>query len=231
MLQSVPTAYNTAIKIDSSFTTASVSYKFYWEETNWQCIKKDSVTITFFNRIDGIDAGRDTSLMSFDYLIRLKAAPVRSFETGTWSNVKGAGDFDDLNANETDVRNIGLGLNTYKWTVTNGECILEDLVNVNILSLVIPQGISPNGDLVNDSLIINGLDLVNQVAELTIVNGAGSQVFSTSNRNGSIWHNWDGKNSQGTELPEGTYYYILKVTSPKTETTVPKSGFIVLRRK
>ena len=231
VLQSVPNAFNTAIKIDSSFTTTSVSYKFYWEETNWQCVKKDSVTITFYNRIDGVDAGRDTSLMSFDYLIRLKAAPVKSFETGTWSVFAGAGDFDNNTANETDVRNIYHGLNKYKWTVTNGECILEDLVSVNILSLVIPDGISPNGDSVNDSLIINGLDLVNQVVELTIVNGAGTQVFSTSNRNSSRWQNWDGKNSQSAELPEGTYYYMLKVTSPKTERTVTKSGFIVLRRK
>jgi len=229
VVQSVPTAYNTAINIDSSFTAASVSYKFYWEETNWQCVKKDSVTITFYNRIDGIDAGRDTSMMSFDYLIRLKAAPVKSFETGTWSIVKGAGDFISLNDNETDVENIGPGLNTYKWTVTNGECMLEDLVSINILSLVIPEGISPNGDLVNDSLIINGLDLVNQVVELTIVNGAGSQVFTTSNRNGNIWQNWDGRNSQDAELPEGTYYYMLKVISPKV--TISKSGFIVLRRK
>jgi gliding motility-associated-like protein len=98
------------------------------------------------------------------------------------------------------------------------------------LSLVIPQGISPNGDFVNDSLIINGLDLVNQIAELTIVNGAGTQVFSTSNRAGSKWQNWDGKNSNGVELPEGTYYYMLKVKSPKTDLTVPKSGFIILRR-
>jgi gliding motility-associated-like protein len=171
--------------------------------------------------------------MSFDYLIRLKAGPILSYEKGKWSVVTGYGDFDNDSSNETDVRNISLGLNTYKWTVTNGDgiCTLEDLVNVNIMSLVIPQGISPNGDLVNDSLVINGLDLVNQIAELSIVNGAGTQVFSTSNRNGGKWQNWDGKNSQGAELPEGTYYYMLKVTSPKTEITVPKSGFIILRRK
>ena len=233
VLESAPTAYNSAIKIDSSFTAPSVSYKFYWEETNWQCVKKDSVTITFYNRIDAVNAGRDTSLMSFDYLIRLKAGPILSYEKGKWSVVTGYGDFDNDSSNETDVRNISLGLNTYKWTVTNGDgiCTLEDLVNVNIMSLVIPQGISPNGDLVNDSLVINGLDLVNQIAELSIVNGAGTQVFSTSNRNGGKWQNWDGKNSQGAELPEGTYYYMLKVTSPKTEITVPKSGFIILRRK
>ncbi len=230
VIQSVPSAYNTAIKIDSSFNTASVSYKFYWEEKNWLCSDKDSVTITFYNRINGIDAGRDTSLMSFDYMTGLKASLPLNWETGEWSVVSGSGDFDNKNANETFVRNIGLGLNSFKWTISNGECVLEDVVNINVLSLVIPGGISPNGDNINDSLIINGLDLSNQVVELTIVNGAGTKVFSTSNGNGGRWRNWDGKNSSGVEIPEGTYYYLLKVTSSRTGLVVPKSGFIILRR-
>ena len=230
VLQSVPSAYNTAIKIDSSFNAASVTYKFYWEEKNWLCSDKDSVTITFYNRVDGIDAGRDTSLMSFDYMTGLKGTLPLTYETGEWSVVSGSGDFDNKNANETSVRNIGLGLNTYKWTITNGECLQEDIVNINVLSLVIPGGISPNGDNINDSLIINGLDLSNQVVELTIVNGAGTHVFSTSNSNGGRWHNWDGRSSSGIELPEGTYYYLLKVTSSRTGFVIPKSGFIILRR-
>ena len=230
VLQSVPSAYNTAIKIDSSFTVPGVSYKFYWEEKNWLCSDKDSVIITFYNRIDGVDAGRDTSLMSFDYLTALKGSAPLPHETGEWTVVAGSGDFDDKNANETYIRNISLGLNTYKWTVTNGKCKLEDLVSINVLSLVIPGGISPNGDNINDSLIINGLDLLNQTVELTIVNGAGAQVFSATNRSGGRWRNWDGKSSSGVELPEGTYYYLLKVTSSKTGLVVPKSGFIILRR-
>ncbi len=230
VIQSVPSAYNTMIHIDSSFNSPDVSYKFYWEEKNWQCVGRDSVTITFYKRISGINAGRDTSLMTFDYLLPLKASLPLAHETGEWSLISGSGDFDDINANETYVRNIAPGLNTYKWIITNGQCRLEDLINVNVLSLVIPGGISPNGDNINDSLVINGLDLVNQTAELTIVNGAGAMVYSTSNRNGSRWQNWDGKNSAGMELPEGTYYYMLKVTSPKTGTVVPKSGFIILRR-
>ena len=230
VLQSLPSAYNTTIKIDSSYTSASVAYKFYWQETNWLCSNKDSVTITFYNRINVIDAGRDTSLMSFDYMTGLKGSIPLAFETGEWSVVSGTGDFDNKNANETYVRNIDLGLNTFKWTITNGKCVLEDVVNINVLSLVIPGGISPNGDNINDSLIINGLDLSNQVVELTIVNGAGTQVFSTSNGNGGIWRNWDGKSSKGVDLPEGTYYYLLKVTSSNTGLVVPKSGFIILRR-
>ncbi len=231
VLSSVPADPRTKIKIDSSFSTASAAYKFYWEEKNWLCASKDSVTITFFNRIDTISAGKDTAFMSFDYLTQLHALPILPYESGKWIVVSGTGDFDDDTKNNTEVRNISLGLNTYKWTVTNGPCKLEDLINLEISSAIVPEAISPNGDDINDELVISGLDLERQNVELTIVNGAGTLIFSTTNINNSTWTNWDGKDSGGTELPEGTYFYLLKVNSAKTGMVIPKSGFIILKRR
>jgi gliding motility-associated-like protein len=228
VLLPLPVAYNDILKIDSSFISASVSYKFYWEEKNWLCVKKDSVTITFYNRIDTISAGPGGPIMSFDNIARVKAYPIMPFETGKWSVVAGTGDFENDADTSTYVKNISLGENIYKWTVTNGKCKLEDLVTFDVFVPVIPQAISPDGDLINDTLKIGGLDLVNQEVDLTILNGAGTQVFSTSTRNG--WKNWDGKNSKGAVLPEGTYYYLLKVKSIKTGNIIPKSGFIILKR-
>ncbi len=232
----------TKIKIDSSFTDANVTYKFYWEEKNWQCANKDSVTIKFHNRIDNISAGSDTSLYSFDYIMQLNACPIQSFETGKWSVIAGTGDFDNDASGSTDVRNISKGMNTFKWTVTNGECMLEDSIKVDVYDVFIPEGFSPNNDPedYNNTFIISGLDLRKklagqdsvpyQVAELTIVNGAGTQVFTTTNRDNSRWKNWDGKNSKGTDMPEGTYYYMLKITSLETGQVYKKSGFIILKR-
>lgn len=234
----------TTIKIDSSFTDAYVAYKFYWEETNWECKDKDSVTVTFYNRIDNIDAGNDTILFSFDYIMQLNAAPIETFETGKWSVIAGAGDFDDDTANYTNVRNISMGKNTFKWIVTNGECMLEDMIDVTVYDLMIPEGFSPNNDPenYNNTFIISGLDLrkklsgsdsvpAYQIAELTIVNGAGNQVFTTSNKSGNQWKNWDGRNNDGIEMPEGTYYYLLKITSVEVPGEVfKKSGFIILKR-
>jgi flagellar hook assembly protein FlgD len=67
--------------------------------------------------------------------------------------------------------------------------------------------------------------------DLRIVNGAGTEVFSTSNRNGQEFSSWDGKNLKGLDLAEGTYYYMLKVT-PKDGSISPSSlsGFIILKR-
>jgi gliding motility-associated-like protein len=186
----------------------------------------------FDNRIDTISAGSGGNIMSFDNVTLLEAYPLQLYETGTWSLVAGTGDFEDPDKNSTYVKNMSIGTNTYKWTVANRECHLEDLVTFVISNPVIPEAISPNNDLVNDTLIINGLDYDTQTIELTILNGAGTLVFSTSNKDGNDWEDWDGKNSKGGELPEGTYYYLLKVTSGKVPGQVSKkSGFIILKRQ
>jgi len=227
-----PGLYNTSIKIDSSFTTANVTYKFYWEESNWNCISKDSVTIVFDNRIEAVDAGEDINIMSFDNAISLSASPTQIFETGTWTVEEGTGELKQAGINVTDVTGLSTGINTFKWTVENGACRLEDLVTVVISNPVIQEAISPNGDFVNDTLLINGIDFETQTVELTILNGAGSPVYSTSNGEGSSgWENWTGKNLKGDELPEGTYYYLLKVSSGRVPGRVSKkSGFIILKR-
>jgi hypothetical protein len=231
------------VKIDSSFTSTSVQYKFYWEEANWQCIKRDSVLITFDRRIKSINAGDDKVLYSFDNLAQVVADPVTGGETGRWTVITGTGDFDDDTADSTNVRNISKGTNTYQWSVTNGICRLEDRVTIEVYDLVVPEGFSPNNDPdnYNNTFIISGLDLrkkwvapdsvpAYQIADLTIINSAGTQVFSTTNRRGNTWKDWDGKNSMGLDLPEGTYYYLLKLTSVETGLVFKKSGFIVLKR-
>ncbi len=242
VVESAVTGPAAKIKIDSSFTEAYKEYKFYWKEVNWQCEAKDSVKIKFHNRIEDVSAGCDTTLYSFDYIMELNACPIESFETGIWSVQAGNGNFDDAGSGSTIVRDIFKGLNTYKWTVTNGKCVREALINIDLYDLLIPEGFSPNNDPedYNNTFIISGLDLRRrlvgsdsvpyQTAELTIVNSAGTQVFNTTNRDNNEWKNWDGKNSKGIDMPEGTYYYILKITSDETKSVFRKSGFIILKR-
>jgi gliding motility-associated-like protein len=179
-----------------------------------------------------IYAGPDTVLYSFDYIVRMVAEPVFAGGTGSWTVIGGTGSFENVSDNDTRVTGLSKGLNTYLWTVTRGACKLEDQVNVTVYDLMIPEGFSPNDDPdgYNNKFVINGLDLPNQTAELTIINSAGIEVYSTSNRNGNEWEDWDGKNSKGVDLPEGTYYYLLRITSAGNGKVFKKSGFIVLKR-
>ncbi len=223
--------YNASIAIDSLFTDASVIYEFIWEESNWNCTDADTIEIEFFNRIDKITAGNDTAFMTFDNVVVLNATALKPFETGEWSVESGSGSFVDKYANTTEVRNADIGLNSYKWSVVNGECADMAVVDVELFDVVVPEGISPNGDGINDVMLIKGLELDSQIAELTIVNGGGNKIYYTTNRDGSVWTEWDGTNSRGNALPEGTYHFILKVTSQRTGVEVIRSGFIILKRR
>jgi hypothetical protein len=179
-----------------------------------------------------MSAGPDTNLYSFDHIIFMSAEPVKWGGTGTWTLVTGAGTgvIDKPNDNLTRITGLSLGLNRFLWSVQVGACIREDMVDVNVYGILVSEGLSSNDDSFNDVLEIKGLDLDNQVAELIIVNSAGTEVFATTNRNGAEWTYWDGKNSAGDNLPEGTYYYLLKLTSIGNNQVFKKSGFIILKR-
>ena len=203
---------------------------------NWNCSSRDSINISFDHEILNINAGEDdANFRSSDYVLQLHADPIQSYETGSWSLVEGSGEIDPVNVIDPWVTNVALGVNKYKWKVENWECKEEDTVTYIISNLQVPQLISPNDDMKNDTLKIKGLNFDTQTIELTILNGAGTHVFSTSNANGNAdWEDWTGRNSKGDELPEGTYYYLLKVSSPvKAPGLAPwkDSGFIILKRK
>lgn len=177
-----------------------------------------------------INAGRDTSIFSFDYTYQMRADPPVTGGSGKWSVAEGSGTFQNDADNLTKVTGLSEGLNRFVWSVTIGTCLRSDFVDVNVYDIFIPEGFSPNNDNINDVFRISGLDPVNHVVELIIVNGAGAQVFSSGNSEGNTWKEWDGKNSSGADLPEGTYYYLLRMTSKSNNQVFKKSGFIILKR-
>ncbi len=72
------------------------------------------------------------------------------------------------------------------------------------------NAITPNGDGLNETLIFDEL-LINPEQypdnELIIFNRWGDIVYQIKNYN----NQWDGTNEMGQNLPEGTYYYILRL--------------------
>ena len=82
--------------------------------------------------------------------------------------------------------------------------------------VTVPQGISPNGDNLNDVLEIDGLLDIFLGFELDIYSRYGNLVYRGGNKDGY----WDGKpnkgllGSQGSLVPTGTYYYVLKLNDP-----------------
>ncbi|RZL19946.1 MAG: gliding motility-associated C-terminal domain-containing protein [Pedobacter sp.] len=99
---------------------------------------------------------------------------------------------------------------TYRLTVksANGCFIVSDEVAINVRKeLSIPNAFSPNGDGINDVLVIAGLDSYKQSA-LTIFNRNGQQIFKSV----AYLKPWDGTHN-GKSIPTGTYYYIIELNN------------------
>ena len=107
-------------------------------------------------------------------------------------------------------------LETTKYAIEaihlNG-CISRDTINIIVLKdyeLIISNLLTPNGDGKNDTWGIQNIENY-PGTEVIIVNRNGEVVFEESNYS----NNWDGK-FNGKELPDATYYYVLKfATSDK----------------
>jgi gliding motility-associated-like protein len=75
-----------------------------------------------------------------------------------------------------------------------------------IASLIVPNVFTPNGDGTNDTFHLEekGLSSVSAM----FFNRWGNEVYSWSGLNGS----WNGKSTDGSELPDGVYLVIIKAS-------------------
>jgi gliding motility-associated-like protein len=88
-------------------------------------------------------------------------------------------------------------------------------------TILVPNVFSPNGDDYNEQFIVrsNGITPI----EISIYSRTGTMVYKAK----APVIIWDGRNSSGSEMSEGIYYYILKSDDPN----VPeKTGFVHLYR-
>jgi len=84
--------------------------------------------------------------------------------------------------------------------------IVSDLLDDRPL---IPNAITPNGDGLNENLFFWHLETPEEYPdnELIIFNRWGDIVHQIAPYNNT----WNGTNNRGESLPEGTYYYILRL--------------------
>jgi gliding motility-associated-like protein len=106
------------------------------------------------------------------------------------------------------------------------EIVSFELVVENCLPDLIPNGVSPNGDGLNDLFDIPGLHGVFENMEMKIFDRYGVQIFQ-----GDYLRPWDGKankgiNSKGELLPVGTYFYVIILHDPNFPD--PITGWVYL---
>jgi gliding motility-associated-like protein len=121
---------------------------------------------------------------------------------------------------------------TFEVTVTDNVtgCSAKDNVTVTVVDdidelITIYNGVSPNGDGANDVWLIDGIELFPD-NEAMIFNRWGDEIKKFKAYN-NITVAWDATNKQDKPVPDGTYYYVLKIEDIKTYTgwIQVKSGF------
>jgi gliding motility-associated-like protein len=105
---------------------------------------------------------------------------------------------------------------TYNLCDQNGLCTSA---SANIIvtcdsTVTTTTGFSPNGDGVNDNWVIQGIETTQNT--VTVFDRWGNQVISFTNYNNTNTA-WDGKNSNGVELPAGTYFYSIDIPNEKSK--------------
>jgi gliding motility-associated-like protein len=116
------------------------------------------------------------------------------------------------NSTGSALTDITAGFFTLTVRDLNG-CIVKDSVNVepeNESCLIIPNAISPNGDLINDEWNIDNIDLYPE-AEVKIFNRWGLNIWKSAK---GYPQPWDGRRN-GKGLPIDSYHYIIDLHNGK----------------
>ena len=96
-----------------------------------------------------------------------------------------------------------------------GSAVIQVELYQNSYCIDQPQGLSPNGDGINDCLILDHLEDREDIEKAEVFNRYGSKVYELND----YVDQWCGTNQVGDILPVGTYFYIIYFNSGKEPIT------------
>lgn len=118
--------------------------------------------------------------------------------------------------NPIQIQNGNVG--DYSLVIDSNSCELEKEIAVLHATCVIQNGISPNGDGLNEYFDLSAFD----VNTIKIYNRYGTEVYSKENGYGKEWY---GQSNNGNILPDATYFYVFYTNSGEG-----KTGWIYITR-
>ncbi len=195
-------------------TTSSIqiselgNYEVIVDNSHCTTIREIEVTLND----NPFDLVLDSGCVNYEYMLWVANITDISGAVVNWT---GPGGFS-FTGNEANITNLAEG--DYTATVTNSEgCTADATITIYNTSCIIPRGISPNGDGMNDTFDLSNLD----VKEIKIFNRYGLKVYEAQN----YLDEWHGQSDKGT-LPTGTYYYVITLSAGKQVT-----GWVYLQRE
>lgn len=180
--------------------------------TSGSCSAQDDIVVTFTGASFTLDlediAACNGTTVTFD------ATPVENVDPVAYL----------WNTGETTATISTDTYGDYTVTVTaNGCSITETVSYTEETNCIIPQGISPNNDGMNDSFDISFLDVEN----LKIFNRQGIMVYEKEN----YTNEWVGQSKNNDELPVGTYFYIITLRNEDPSLGKTITQWIYLNRE
>jgi gliding motility-associated-like protein len=108
-----------------------------------------------------------------------------------------------------------------------GLCTQQQMFIEVIGEIIVFNALSPNGDGINDTFIIQYIELIPETLnnKVSIYNRWGDVVFEVENYD-NVNRVFRGQNMNGNDLPSGTYFYKIEFRSGRPTQT----GFISLKR-
>jgi gliding motility-associated-like protein len=183
------------------------------------CTEFDDVTINF-RTLPEIELGEDIIKCAQEVRV-LTATPINAGgSTFTYTWFRDGGEIEGEISETLEVTEEGI----YTVEVNDDGCIGTDTIDVRFYAnenCVITQGISPNGDDMNDTLDLEFLNDRSGIVKISIYNRLGLLVYEKE----QYVNEWMGQTNDGSELPVGTYFYTIEL-----QTEEPLSGWIYLNR-
>lgn len=218
----------TAILSDSLSSNPQISNlgignnSFVWTISNGSCPSTSDTLNVFVNPSSIIaDFTTDTNIIYASQIIAFNDLSTGNPSTWHW-------DFGD--GDTSIIQNPGhiytnTGTYSVTLTITNSEgCIDTVLKYIEVIEkLLIPNVFTPNNDGINDIYKVIASGYTN--FSMKILNRWGDLLFETDKIN----YGWDGRTLAGSNVSEGTYYYIIQLTSPKGEQIIEKGPLQLLR--
>lgn len=198
---------------------AGSNYLITYTYTDGQgCSASDSQRVSIFADPTTADAGNDQIIYLGNDVTLSGNMPVVG--SGSWTSAGVGGMITQVDSLTISVSGLPEGPNRYTWTIANGSCISTDEVLITRLPFPTERGFSPNGDGMNDNFVISGLESFPQ-SNLLVFTRWGEKVFASDN----YQNDWDGKNDNGNDLADDTYFFILELSNGEQF-----KGYVTLKR-
>lgn len=155
---------------------------FRWTVANPPCASStDDVTIIIKDVPTTANAGPDQTICISSPTATL-AGNTPTVGTGTWTLVSGSGTITTPSSPSSGVTGLGVGANTFRWTINNSPCAVSyDEITINVSDVPTTANAGPDQLLCANSTTLAGNTPIVGTGVWTLISGTGGTLANPNN--------------------------------------------------